>query len=53
VRWVWSEHGLVVEPGGAASIAAVLSGKVEIVPETVIVVSGGNIDPALHARLVA
>ena len=52
VRWAWQEHGLVVEPGGAASIAAVLSGKVEIVPETVVVVSGGNIDPALHARLV-
>ena len=53
VRWAWREHQLVVEPGGAASIAAVLSGKVEIVPETVVVVSGGNIDPALHARLIA
>lgn len=53
VRWAWREHGLTVEPGGAASIAAVLSGKVEVVPETVIVVSGGNIDPALHARLIA
>jgi threonine dehydratase len=53
VRWAWQEHGLTVEPGGAASIAAMLSGKVEIVPETVVVVSGGNIDPALHARLVA
>jgi threonine dehydratase len=52
VRWAWRRHGLVVEPGGAASIAAVLSGKAEIVPETVVVVSGGNIDPALHARLV-
>ena len=53
VRWAWQEHGLTVEPGGAASIAAILSGKVEIVPETVVVVSGGNIDPALHARLIA
>ena len=53
VRWAWREHRLVVEPGGAASIAAVLSGKVEILPETVIVVSGGNVDPALHARLIA
>ena len=53
VRWAWREHGLTVEPGGAASIAAVLSGKVQIVPETVIVVSGGNIDPALHGRLIA
>jgi threonine dehydratase len=53
VRWAWQEHGLTVEPGGAAAIAAILSGKVEILSETVGVVSGGNIDPALHARLVA
>ena len=53
VRWAWAEHGLTVEPGGAASTAAMLSGKVEVVPETVVVVSGGNIDPALHARLIA
>jgi threonine dehydratase len=52
VRWAWQEHGLVVEPGGAASIAALLAGKAEIVPETVALVSGGNIDPALHTRLV-
>jgi threonine dehydratase len=52
VRWAWQEHGLVVEPGGAASIAALLAGRAEIVPETVALVSGGNIDPALHAQLV-
>ena len=53
VRWAWNEHGLVVEPGAAVSMAALLAGKAEVVPETVAVVSGGNIDPALHARLVA
>jgi len=53
VRWAWNEHGLIVEPGGAVSIAALLAGKAEIVPETVVLVSGGNIDPELHARLVA
>jgi len=52
VRWAWQKHRLTVEPGGAASIAALLAGKAEIVPETVALVSGGNIDPALHARLV-
>jgi threonine dehydratase len=52
VRWAWHEHDLVVEPGAAVSMAALLAGKAEIVPETVAVVSGGNIDPALHARLV-
>lgn len=53
VRWAWDNHQLVVEPGGAVSIAALLAGKAEIVPETVVLVSGGNIDPVLHARLVA
>ena len=53
VRWAWQEHGLVVEPGAAVSMAALLAGKAEIIPETVVLVSGGNIDPALHARLVA
>jgi threonine dehydratase len=52
VRWAWEQHRLVVEPGGAVSIAALLAGKAEIVPETAVLVSGGNIDPALHARLV-
>jgi threonine dehydratase len=52
VRWAWEEHELVVEPGGAVSIAALLAGKAEIVPETVVLVSGGNIDPELHRKLV-
>lgn len=52
VRWAWSEHQLVVEPGGAVALAALLAGKVEIVPETVATLSGGNIDPALHEKLV-
>lgn len=53
VRWAWENHQLVVEPGAAVSIAALLAGKAEIVPETVALVSGGNIDPALHARLIS
>jgi threonine dehydratase len=53
VRWAWTEHGLTVEPGAAVSMAALLAGKADIVPETVVLLSGGNIDPALHARLVA
>ena len=53
VRWAWSEHKLVVEPGGAAALAAVLSGKADVEEGMAIVLSGGNIDPALHARLIA
>jgi threonine dehydratase len=53
VRWAWEEHELVAEPGGAAALAAVLAGKVEVVEGTVVVLSGSNVDPALHAQLVA
>ena len=52
IRFAWSEHGLVVEPGGAAALAALLSGKAEPREDTVVVVSGGNVDPALHARII-
>ena len=52
VRFAWKRHQLVVEPGGAAALAALLSGKVAPLDDTVVVLSGGNIDPALHARLV-
>ena len=53
VRWAWHEHQLKVEPGGAVALAALLAGKVDMVAGTVAIVSGGNIDPALHAKLVA
>ncbi|HZB69662.1 MAG TPA: pyridoxal-phosphate dependent enzyme, partial [Sphingomicrobium sp.] len=53
VRFAWKQHGLVVEPGGAAALAALLSGKVEAAAGTVAIVSGGNVDPALHARIVS
>ncbi len=52
VRFAWREHGLVVEPGGAAALAALLAGKVEARDAMVAVLSGGNIDPELHARIV-
>jgi threonine dehydratase len=53
IRFAWERHGLVVEPGGAVALAALLAGKVAPQEDTVVVVSGGNIDPALHARIVA
>ena len=53
VRWAWENQQLVVEPGGAVALAAVLSGHVEPSDATVVVLSGGNVDPALHARIIA
>jgi threonine dehydratase len=45
---------VVLEPGGAAALAAVLSKKVSMKGKTVAVVcSGGNVDPALFAKAIA
>ena len=53
VRFAWDRHGLVVEPGGAVGLSALLSGKLAAMDGTVVVLSGGNVDPALHARIIA
>lgn len=46
--------GLVVEPGGAVALAAWLAGRVpEEEGDTVIVCSGGNVDPAAFAVVLA
>ena len=52
VRFAWERHQLVVEPGGAVALA-LLSAKIPPLEDTVVVLSGGNIDPALHARIVS
>ncbi len=52
VLWAFEEHRLTLEPGGAAALAAVLAGDVDLPEGSVIILSGGNVDPALHARLV-
>ena len=53
IRWAWRRNQLTVEPGGSVALAALLSGAVEPKDGTVIVLSGGNIDPALHAEIVS
>ena len=53
VRFAWERHQLMVEPGGAVALAALLAGKVAPLEDTVVVLSGGNVDPELHARIVS
>ena len=50
----FAEYKLVIEPGGAAGLAAVLSGKLDLKGRTVAVVaSGGNVDRETFARALA
>jgi threonine dehydratase len=51
MAWAFRVLKLVVEPGGAVSLAAVLAGKLPLEGRnTAIVLSGGNVDPEMFAR---
>jgi threonine dehydratase len=54
MAWAWRELKLVVEPGGAAALAAVLHGLYDCSGKTVgIVLSGGNVDASVYAQALA
>ncbi len=54
VAFAFRELKLVVEPGGAAALAALISGKIDVKGKiAVAVLSGGNVDPELFYKLVA
>ena len=53
VRYAFRVLKLVVEPGGAVSLAALLAGKIQAEDRTTaVVLSGGNVDPALFAAII-
>ena len=52
-RWAARTLKLVVEPGGAVALAALLARKVEAVPGTLVILSGGNADPDAYAQVLA
>jgi threonine dehydratase len=52
-RFAFNTLHLVVEPGGAAALAAALAGKVPVDEGTVIMLTGGNADPAAFAATIA
>lgn len=52
-RWAFGKLHLVLEPGGAAALAAVLAGKTVTDGRTVVVLSGGNTDAADFAKVLS
>ena len=52
MRFAFQHLKLVVEPGGAAALAAILAGKLDTAGKTTVaVLSGGNVDYALYAEI--
>jgi threonine dehydratase len=53
VRYAFRALKLVLEPGGAAALAAVLAGKISVAEGPIaITLSGGNVDDALFSRII-
>jgi threonine dehydratase len=53
VRYLHKEVMLRTEPSGAATTAAIMAGRIsDLAGPVVAIVSGGNVDPELFARLV-
>ncbi len=53
VRYAFNELKLVVEPGGAIGLAALLADKLDVKGKIVVgILSGGNVDAELYARLI-
>lgn len=54
VAFAFRELKLVVEPGGSVALAAALAGRLDLTDKTVLVVlSGGNVEPAVFAACLA
>jgi threonine dehydratase len=58
VRYAFEELKLVVEPGGAIGLAALLAGKLDTIYDirgktVVAILSGGNVDVEMFAKLIA
>jgi threonine dehydratase len=53
MRYAFRNLRIVAEPGGAVALAALIAGKADDVPDdTVVVVSGGNVDPRSYAGII-
>jgi threonine dehydratase len=54
VGFAFRELKLVVEPGGAVGLAALLAGRIDVSGKNVVIVlSGGNVDADMFAKLIA
>ena len=51
IRYAYNNLGIVVEPGGAVGLAAILNKKIDLKNSTTVaVLSGSNIDPKIFKK---
>jgi threonine dehydratase len=50
--YAFAKMRLILEPGGAVALAAILSGKISVTNNTVVILSGGNIDSARFGAVI-
>jgi threonine dehydratase len=54
MRFAFERLKLVMEPSGASALAALLGGKLDVGGRRVgVIISGGNVDPARYAEIIA
>jgi threonine dehydratase len=53
VRYAHRTLNLTLEPGGAVALAAIFAGLVKPGERTLVMLSGGNVDPDLFARILS
>ncbi len=53
IRHAARQEDMTLEGAGAVGIAAILANKIAVSGPAALIISGGNIDPALHQRILA
>jgi threonine dehydratase len=53
IAWLWREEHVRAEGAASVGVAAILAGRVALPTPAAVVVSGGNIDPEKHQRIVS
>lgn len=51
VKFAWDQYQEIIEPSAATVLAAIISGRVPDKP-AVLIVTGGNIQPEIHQKLI-
>lgn len=53
IGWLFREAKIIAEPSGAATMAAALRAGADYTSPVVAIISGGNLDPSLHAMYLS